>query len=314
MRLFSFARYDGLDGMPFPAPPYSFPSKDGMADYLESYAGRFDLPVQTGTRVTRLSHDGERYVVATNRGEIEAAQVIVAMANYQEPRVPAFAAALDEGIVQFHSREYRNPSQLQDGAVLLVGGGNSGAEIAKELSGRHQTWLASAGNGELPFRVDSLPRRRLLAPLLFRGIFHRVLTVDTPIGRKAQPASDVAGALTGAISFVNPDFPPLWLLTCLVVLTSSAAAQLPGSRVPGGCDVPAAARTSESSCYLTAIENLSDLPAEDLFWHLYQYPTRAAAESAKPRLMGTIAESFGKIRLYIIAPETWAPPSGQRIA
>ena len=95
---------------------------------------------------------------------------------------------------------------------------------------------------------------------------------------------------------------------------SISVAQLAGSRVPGGCDVPVAARSSEVGCYLTATETLSTLPPGDVFWHLYQYSTRAAADSAKPRSFGTVVESFGKVWLYVIAPEDWRPGSGQRIA
>ncbi len=187
LRLFTHARFNGLDGMRFPAPRNYFPTKDEMADYLESYASRFELPVQTGTRVTRLSRAGERYLVHTDRGDFDAGQVIVAMANYQRPNIPAFAADLDAGIVQLHSHDYRNPGQLEDGPVLIVGAGNSGAEIAKELAGRHATLLSGRHTGHLPFRTDSLPGRHLLSPFLLRLIFHRVLTLATPIGRKVRP-------------------------------------------------------------------------------------------------------------------------------
>jgi quercetin dioxygenase-like cupin family protein len=117
---------------------------------------------------------------------------------------------------------------------------------------------------------------------------------------------------------VNVERVLLPLLTCVFttisMFPSIAVAQLPGSRVPGGCDVPVAARSSEVGCYLTATETLSNLPPDDLFWHLYEYPTRAAAESAKPQSFGTVAESLGKIWLYVIAPENWRPPSGQLVA
>jgi quercetin dioxygenase-like cupin family protein len=106
----------------------------------------------------------------------------------------------------------------------------------------------------------------------------------------------------------------LSLPICVVVLSSTSAAPLLGSRVPGGCDVPVAARTSEVGCYLAATETLSNLPPQELFWHLYEYPTRAAAETAKPQSMGTVAESLGKIWLYVIAVENWRPPSGHRVA
>jgi quercetin dioxygenase-like cupin family protein len=94
----------------------------------------------------------------------------------------------------------------------------------------------------------------------------------------------------------------------------SSVAQLAGSRVPGGCDVPVAERSKEIGCYLTATEVLTQLPNADLYWHLYQYPTRAAADAAKPRAFGTVTESLGKMWLYVIAEKDWQPASGERIA
>lgn len=187
LHLFSPAKYDGLIGMPFPAPAYSFPTKDEMADYLESYATRFDLPVRTGVKVDRLWRDGSRYVVDAGDRRFVADHVVVAMATYQAPRMPEFAAALDPGIVQLHSSEYRNPGQLQPGDVLLVGAGNSGADIAMDVVPSHRTWLAGRHPGHVPFHIDSLVARAIL-PFLFRVIFHRVFTVDTPLGRRARPS------------------------------------------------------------------------------------------------------------------------------
>src|SRR5262245_3903318 len=151
LRLFTPAKFSGLDGMPFPAPRNYFPTKDEMADYLEAYARHFRLPVRTGVRVERLFKRGSRYVVATEGGEQEAAQVIVAMAKYQHPKIPAFARLFANDVIQLHSMDYRNPGQLQPGSVLLVGDGNSGADIALELSrtGR-ETWLAGGNSSEVP--------------------------------------------------------------------------------------------------------------------------------------------------------------------
>ena len=92
LRLFTAARYDGLVGMPFPAPPYSFPTKDEMADYLEAYAKHFALPVRSGVRVDRLTREGARYVVSAGNLRFEARHVVVAMASYQRRRLPEFAA------------------------------------------------------------------------------------------------------------------------------------------------------------------------------------------------------------------------------
>ena len=188
LRLFTPARFDGLVGMPFPAPRDAFPTKDEMADYLETYAKRFELPVRGGVRVERLSREGDLFVIRAGGRRIEARQVVVAMATYQKPRVPDFARELDRDIVQLHSSEYRNPSQLRDGAVLIVGAGNSGAEIAFDVArAGHTTWLAGRDVGHVPFRIDGLPARLFLLRLVLRGVFHHVLTVDTPFGRRVRP-------------------------------------------------------------------------------------------------------------------------------
>jgi putative flavoprotein involved in K+ transport len=186
LRLFTPARYDGLAGFPYPARGDAFISKDEMADYLEAYAARFRLPVRSGVRVDGLSRRGDRFLVTAGERRYEADQVVVAMANYQVPRVPDFAPALDGGIIRLHSREYRNPSQLANGGVLVVGVGNSGADIALEIAGTHPTWLAGKEAGHIPFRIESLVARHLLVRIV-RFIGHRVLTLGTPIGRKVAP-------------------------------------------------------------------------------------------------------------------------------
>jgi putative flavoprotein involved in K+ transport len=186
LRLFTPARFDGLDGMPFSAASYSFPTKNEMADYLESYADRFDLPVRSGVKVDRLSREGRRYVVTAGAQRIEAEHVVVAMATYQVPRIPRFAQQLNPEIVQFHSKDYRTPSQLKDGSVLIVGAGNSGSEIAMEVARSHKTIMSGRDTGHVPFRINGLAARLFLTPLLLRFVFHRILTIKTPIGRKAR--------------------------------------------------------------------------------------------------------------------------------
>jgi putative flavoprotein involved in K+ transport len=187
LKLFTPARYNGLPGFPFPADGWTFPTKDEMADYLEAYAARFDLPVRTGVRVEKLSRDGDRFLVETQDAVFEAENVVVAMADFQRPRVSEFAEELDQDIVQLHSYEYRNPSQLREGAVLVVGAGNSGAEISLELARTRRAWLSGRDTGHMPFRIEGVASRLLLAPLVLRFVFHRVLTVNTPIGRRARP-------------------------------------------------------------------------------------------------------------------------------
>jgi len=159
-----------------------------MAQYLEAYAEHFRLPVRTGARVDRLWRFGERYRLQCGENTIEADHVVVAMASYQEPRLPAFAGDLHRDIVQLHSSAYRNPAQLREGPLLIAGAGNSGAEIALELAPRRETWLSGRDTGHVPFRVEGWAGRLLLVRLVLRVVFHRVLTVATPLGRKLRPA------------------------------------------------------------------------------------------------------------------------------
>src|SRR5690349_13359624 len=187
LRLFTPARYAGLDGMPFKAAPFYFPTKDEFADYLEAYAARFALPVRMRTGVDRLSKAGNRFLVVAGERRFEADNVIVAMATYQRRRVPSFASELSPAVRQLHSLEYRNPSQWQAGGVLVVGAGNSGAEIAIEAARDHETWLSGPDTGHVPFRIDGLPARLFVTTFVLRVLFHRVLSLATPIGRRARP-------------------------------------------------------------------------------------------------------------------------------
>jgi putative flavoprotein involved in K+ transport len=186
LRLFTPARYDGLPGMRFPARSDAFPTKDQMADYLEDYAAHFNLPVRTGTKVDKLSRQGDRFVVSAGGRSFEAENVVVAMGSHQQSRVPAFAKELDPNIRQLHSLEYRNPAQLKDGAVLIVGVGNSGADIALEVARTHRTWLSGKESGHVPFRIETFAGRFILVRIV-RFIGHHVLTVATPIGRRLRP-------------------------------------------------------------------------------------------------------------------------------
>ena len=192
LRLFTPARYSGLPGWPFPAPPFSYPTRDEVADFLEAYAARFDLPVRNGVRVDRLARDGGRFLVTAGDRRWEADQVVVATGAYHRPRIPAFASELDPGIVQLDTTRYRHPSQLRPGGVLVVGAGNSGAEIAYEVSGAHPTWLSGPDTGHIPVRTGSRLDRLLTPP--FWWFVSRVLTVDTLVGRKVRPKALVTPA------------------------------------------------------------------------------------------------------------------------
>ncbi|AMB60383.1 hypothetical protein AWU67_06405 [Microterricola viridarii] len=188
LRLFTPARYDGLDGLPFPAAPTSWPRKDEMADYLELYAQQFALPVQSGVRVDSLRRDGDGFVAHSADADYRARAVVVAMSSHQTPRVPEFAAELAPGIRQLDAASYRNPDQLPPGPVLVVGAGNSGAEISKELSATHTVMLSGREVTEIPLGFTSPLNRHLLVHLLNRVVFPHLLSVRTPLGRRARAA------------------------------------------------------------------------------------------------------------------------------
>ncbi len=185
LRLFTPGRYDGLPGMPFPGPPSVYPTKDEVADYLEAYARGFELPVRTGVRVQRLTRVDDAFDVSWPGGSLEAENVVVATGPYDRPRVPPYAGALDDAIVQLHAKEYRNPTQLREGGVLVVGAGNSGAEISLEAARhRHRTWLSGRDTGQEPTRAGTAADR-LFTPVMW-FLATRVLTVRTPLGRRVR--------------------------------------------------------------------------------------------------------------------------------
>ena len=185
LRLFTPSGFSGLPGFPFPGES-DFPTKNTMADYLEAYAKRFRLPVRNGVRVDRLSKPGEHFVIDSGSQQFAAENVIVTMANYQVRRYRSSRSQLDPEILQIHSHNYRNPSQLKEGGVLVVGVGNSGADIGIEVARTHPTWLSGKESGAVPYPVDGFFGRHILFRVI-RFIGHHVLSMKTPIGRKARP-------------------------------------------------------------------------------------------------------------------------------
>jgi putative flavoprotein involved in K+ transport len=154
--------------------------------------------------VDGLERSDDGFLVTAGDRQVEADNVVVAMASYQVPNVPDFAAELSDDVVQLHASDYRNPDQLRDGGVLVVGAGNSGAEIALDVAGAsrrlqarrgasrpvadgHETWLSGRDVGHVPFHVDSWVGRHLGVPFVMRVLFHRILTTGTPIGRRIRP-------------------------------------------------------------------------------------------------------------------------------
>jgi putative flavoprotein involved in K+ transport len=144
----------------------------------------FELRVQTGVKVRKLRKVGDRFEVTCSARTLYAAHVVLATGAFAQPRIPPFARELDENIVQLHSHQYRNPSQVQDGGVLVVGAGNSGSEIAIELARNHQTWLSGRDTGQEPTRAGSLADH-LVTPLMW-FMATQVLRVNNPLGRKVR--------------------------------------------------------------------------------------------------------------------------------
>ena len=185
LRLFTPAYLSALPGYEFPGPQSHCPTKDEMADYLDAYAARFDLPIRRGLRVDAITKINERFVLAAGDHHFEADNVVLATGGYQGANVPNFADQLDAGILQLHSSEYRTPSQLRDGAVLVVGAANSGAEIALEAAETHRTWLSGRHPGNEPARPDSRLDHVLTPAFWF--FISRVASVTNPIGRRMRP-------------------------------------------------------------------------------------------------------------------------------
>jgi putative flavoprotein involved in K+ transport len=186
LRLFTPVRDCELPGLRFRGRRSLAPTKDEMADYLEAYATHHKLPIRHNVRVTRLTKSRDRFQIATTAGDLTAANVVIATGSYGEPKLPSFAKDLDAHIVQLHSSAYRNPSQLQPGGVLLVGGGNSGADISLDVVGSHPTWLAGPKVPHIPPDIDKLFARTVVVRVV-RFVNRSVLSMRTPIGRKAAP-------------------------------------------------------------------------------------------------------------------------------
>lgn len=185
LRLFTPALIDALPGSRFPAPPWSFPAKDEFADYLGAYAAEFALPVRSGMAVRSLTREDGRYVVQAGEHRFEADNVVVATGYDQLPKLPAFSSDLVPGILQLHAGDYHDPAQLPEGDVLVVGAGNSGADIALELATHHRVFLSGRHPGQVPWRVERALSRPLDRAVFFA--FAHLLTVRTPIGRRLRP-------------------------------------------------------------------------------------------------------------------------------
>lgn len=153
LTLFTPTQYDALPGMPFPGPPDTYPTKDPVASYLTAYAAEFNLPVRLNARVTDLRRTADGFEARTDDGVFGARRTVVATGPFQVPFTPPAAQRLDGSVTQLHSADYRNPQALPPGPVLVVGGGNSGFQIAEELAATRQVDLSIAT------RAPLLPQR-----------------------------------------------------------------------------------------------------------------------------------------------------------
>jgi|Tabmets5t2r1_1033131.scaffolds.fasta_scaffold08342_2 putative flavoprotein involved in K+ transport len=189
LKLFTPAQYDALPGMAFPASADTYPTKDPVADYLQAYVTAFDLPVRLNARVTRLSKTDDGFEVQTADNTFQARQVVVATGPFQVPFVPPMASKLDSSVAQVHSADYRNPQALPDGAVLVVGGGNSGFQIAEELAATRQVDLSIATR--YPMLPQRLGGRDLFWWLTRLGLLR--VTVTSRPGRRMSRRDFVIG-------------------------------------------------------------------------------------------------------------------------
>jgi putative flavoprotein involved in K+ transport len=190
LKLFTPARYDALPGLAFPGDPDRYPGREEVVDYLTEYARHFDLPVELGSRVRSISKAERGYRVDLADRAYEADQVVVATGPFQTPRVPAIADRLAPEVRQFHSSAYRTPESIPAGPVLVVGGGNTGFQIAEELSDSHEVHL-SIGSRQTP-----LPQRLLGRDLFWyldrTGLIYK--TTESRIGRRAQGRDVLIGS------------------------------------------------------------------------------------------------------------------------
>jgi putative flavoprotein involved in K+ transport len=189
LRLFTPAQYDALPGMAFPAPADTYPTKDPVADYLQAYVAAFDLPVRLNARVTSLARTDGGFEVQAAGQAYRAGQVVVATGPFQVPFVPPMASKLDPAVTQVHSAAYRNPQALPAGPALVVGGGNSGFQIAEELAASRQVDLSIATR--YPMLPQRLAGRDLFWWLTRLGLLR--VTVTSRPGRRMSRRDFVIG-------------------------------------------------------------------------------------------------------------------------
>jgi putative flavoprotein involved in K+ transport len=196
LTLFTPRRHSGLPGLAFPGDPDGYPSRDEVIAYLEQYAKRFGLPIELDSRVRRLTRDADGFRLDVDGRSLTAEQVVVATGPFQMPYVPAIARRLAPDVFQTHSTGYRRPSDVPTGTVLVAGGGNTGFQIAKELSATHAVHLA-VGSRQMP-----LPQRLLRRDLFWWLTVTRLLatTAESRLGRRMRTRDTLIGSSRRSLS------------------------------------------------------------------------------------------------------------------
>lgn len=188
LELFTPTKYNSLPGKPFPGSKWDPPDKDTVAEYMEDYAKDFELPVECGITVEKAQPNDDQFRIHTDQGIRTAENVIVATGAFQKPYVPSCRRDFDDSVLQLHSSEYRNPRQLKPGTVLVVGTGNSGVQIAEELSATHEVTLSGRDNGGFP---RSFLGKDIYWWLNFLGIYNA--TVNSRIVKRMKKKIDGKG-------------------------------------------------------------------------------------------------------------------------
>ena len=191
LTLFTPRRYSALPGLPFPGDPDGYPTRDEVIAYLERYAESFELPIVLNSEVEQLERgDDGRFRLEVDGRTITADQIVVATGPFQTPYVPKLAEKLGDDVFQTHAVGYRRPDEVPTGTVLVVGGGNTGFQIAKELSATRKVVL-SVGSRQKP-----LPQRVLGRDLFWWLTKARILdkTVDSRLGRKLSTRDTLIGS------------------------------------------------------------------------------------------------------------------------
>jgi len=190
LKLFTPVRYSSLPGLAFPGDPDTYPTRDDVVDYLTSYARHFDLPVERNSPVHSIRRTDGGYLVETGERVYVAGQVVVATGPFQTPFVPQIAELLGSDVVQMHSTAYRIPTDLPVGRILVVGGGNTGFQIAEELANSREVHL-SVGSRQKP-----LPQRILGRDLFWyleaTGLIRK--TRESRIGRRLEGRDTLIGS------------------------------------------------------------------------------------------------------------------------